>query len=133
MSLTTAFHLFQQIAAFFQLRIDVVRKVLNMDHARGFLALCCAEGWNREFTHSSAFFRCSRLQPKILFTHLAEWHGSRPYSAINKNIVFIFTSHHFQATTVAPRLIHPLNHFPAVVAVTVSRQVIPAAVTQPDS
>jgi hypothetical protein len=44
-----------------------------------------------------------------------------PYSAINKNIVFIFTSHHFQATIVAPSLIHPLKLFSALLAATVGR------------
>ncbi|KMG74794.1 hypothetical protein SM59_01350, partial [Klebsiella pneumoniae] len=41
-----AFHLFQEVPAFLQLRINVIRKVLNVDHARCFLAFCGSESWN---------------------------------------------------------------------------------------
>lgn len=94
------------------LRINVIRKVLDVDHARCFLAFCGSERWNGDLAHRSAFSAVAGFSPKYFSHTWLSGTVADPYSAINKNIVFIFTSYHNQATTVAPQFkftIHVVN------------------------
>lgn len=131
LSLTVTFHLFQEVAAFLQLRIYVISKVLNMDHAWCLLALCRRKVGMGISPIAARFSAVAGFSPKYFSHTWLSGTVADPYSAINKNIVFIFTSHYFQATIVATSLIYSLNPFIAVVAANVWRLMMAISTLMP--